>query len=97
MSLKRVLVDRTEFRFEDNVYVEEYLLIECEKCGQSSYFIVTGPDKTYYGHGFTEDLEVQSFCIIERGQNFIPDALLYTQEVLGDNNRVQISIAEACW
>lgn len=97
MSLKRVLSDRTEFRHEDNVLVEEYLTIECEKCGQLTDFIVTSPDRTYYCHEFTVAGEKLQVCVIERGQNFIPDALLYAQEVRGDHNRVLVSTAEACW
>jgi len=97
MSGKRVLIDRTEFREELDVYVEEWITLECEKCGQLTDKVITGPDRTYYGHEFTPDGEAIVWCIIQRGQNFIPDALLYAQETLGDNNRVRISVAEACW
>jgi hypothetical protein len=95
MSLKRVLLDRVEFRDKEfselDVFLEERLTVECEKCGQLTDFVITGPDKTYYVHEFTVKGERIECCIIGRGQDFIPDALLYVQ------GGVLCSTVEACW
>jgi len=92
----KVLPDRTIESNKEGIYCIEVIALDCPKCGQKTSVITTGKDRTYYGHPGYNGMLI-TWCVVERGKDFIPDALLYTQKVKGLHSEVQISITEKVW
>lgn len=85
------LIDRTELEFRGEIACEEILVIECPKCGQLTVGVLTTQFFKYYAHNSREnDLEL-NYCVQSKKNDFIPDELLYVQEVQGDNDSVNVS------
>ena len=88
----RELSDRLEYTLDDEFYLEELISIECPECGETTLRIVTTYELTHYVH-INDGTNQEDYCTIYRGQDFIPDALLY---VPYEGTSV-ISITEGMW
>lgn len=91
MNKFKDLADRTEFTTKEGTFVEEFLCVVCPECGQQTIRIVTGSDLTYYVHGGDE------YCKVQRGQEFIPDALMYAKAENVELHDLVISTTVRCW
>ena len=84
--------DRIEFTVNGQYFVEEFLNVKCPECGEITNRIITAYNNTFYIH--TEDgKNTEDYCQINRGEEKIPHALLYT---LHDDMSV-ISLVEGLW
>lgn len=90
------LADRTEFTTKEGTFVEELLCVVCPECGQETIRIVTGKNLTYYIHDETVE-SYQGYCIVKRGQEFIPDALMYAKAKNVELHDLVISTTVRCW
>lgn len=85
------LVDRNELEFRGEIACEELLVVECPKCGRATCGVLTTQFFKYYAHSSRENHMELNYCVQSKKNDFIPDELLYVQEVQGDNDRVNVS------
>jgi hypothetical protein len=88
----REFSDRIEFVMDGVRYVEEDLCVKCPECGEPTSRIVTSYNETAYVH-VIEKNNHESYCMINRGMEVIPDPMLFT---IYEGARV-ISLVEALW
>lgn len=84
------LRDRTEFTNKEGTFVEEVMCVACPECGKLTDRTVTGKILTWYVHGRTA-------CQVQRGQEFIPDALMYAKAKNVELHDLVISCTVRLW
>lgn len=90
MNQFKELADRTEFTTKEGTFVEEFMCVACPECGKTTDRTVTGKMLTWYVHG-------QTACQVQRGQEFIPDALMYAKAKNVELHDLVISTSVRCW
>lgn len=88
----REFEDRMEYTLDDIHYVEEFLCVKCPECGETTMRVLTNHSDTYYVH-VRDGTNHESYCSTKRGEENIPDALLYTPY----EGTLVISLVDAIW
>lgn len=88
--------DKNIYELKEGTVCEEFVCVQCPKCGQITEQVNTTLDRTHYGH-WNYKLKFMQWCVVERGNDFIDDALLFVQRVQGDNDYVDVSCTVEVW